>query len=148
MTARLQTALFAAFALATACGGEGPGSGTPASREDADTREAAAQPMGEPAPTGDIDPVLASRGESLYQSKGCLACHTVGRGRLTGPDLKGVTQRREYSWVIAMMINPDSMVKEDPIARQLFAEYMTPMLNLGVTADDARAIYEYLRREQ
>jgi hypothetical protein len=46
-----------------------------------------------------------------------------------------------------MIINPDSMIKEDPTARQLFAEYMTPMLNVGVTPEEARAIYEFLRRD-
>jgi len=46
----------------------------------------------------------------------------------------------------AMMMNPDSMIKEDAVARQLLAEYMTPMMNMGVTADETRAIYEYLRR--
>jgi hypothetical protein len=46
-----------------------------------------------------------------------------------------------------MMVNPDSMLQEDPVAQQLLAEYMTPMLSLGVTPEDARAIYEYLRRE-
>jgi mono/diheme cytochrome c family protein len=25
----------------------------------------------------------------------CISCHTVGGGRLTGPDLKNVTQRKE-----------------------------------------------------
>ena len=148
MNSRRQMGLLAAFALLTACAGEGPDSGARASQEDASTPKVTAAPAGESAPTGEIDQDLASSGESLFQSKGCLACHTVGRGRLTGPDLQGVTERREYGWMIAMMTNPDSMVKEDPVAKQLFAEYMTPMLNLGVTTGDARAIYEYLRREQ
>jgi cytochrome c2 len=88
---------------------------------------------------------LADLGESLFQSKGCIGCHTIGSGRLTGPDLMGVTERREFGWMVAMITNPDSMVKEDSVARRLLTEYMTPMLNMGVTADDAKAIYEYLR---
>ena len=100
------------------------------------------------APAGEIDQELAALGEGLFQSKGCVACHTIGKGRLTGPDLQGVTDRREYGWMTAMMMNPDSMVKADPVAKQLLAEYMTPMLSLAVTAEEARAIYEHLRREQ
>ena len=46
-----------------------------------------------------------------------------------------------------MITKPDSMIKADSTARQLFAEYMTPMLNLGVTREEARAVYEYLRGE-
>jgi len=119
--------------------------------EEGQTSREASQPAAEsnvpPAPTGGIDQELAVLGEGLFQSKGCIACHTIGRGRLTGPDLKDVADRREYGWIRAMMMNPDSMTKADPIAKQLLAEYMTPMLSLAVTADEARAIYEHLRRE-
>lgn len=101
----------------------------------------------QPAPTGAVDEALVATGEQLFQSKGCLGCHTIGGGRLTGPDLAGVTTRREYGWIVAMVTNPDSMLREDPVARELFAEYMTPMLSVGATPDDARAIYEFLRRD-
>ncbi len=98
-------------------------------------------------PTGEINAELARRGESLFESKGCIGCHTVGGGRLTGPDLQGVTERRSLDWFVAIVINPDSMLREDPAARELFAEYMTPMLSLGATHDEAGALFEYLRRE-
>ena len=98
-------------------------------------------------PTGEINAEIAGRGELLFQSKGCIGCHTVGGGRLTGPDLQGVTERRSLDWFVAMVIDPDSMLREDPAARELFAEYMTPMMNIGVIADEAAALYEYLRRE-
>lgn len=97
------------------------------------------------APGGAVDTDLAERGAQLFQAKGCIGCHTIGGGRLTGPDLAGVTERRERGWVIAMITNPDSMIRNDPTARQLFAEYMTPMANMGLTAEEARAIYEHLR---
>jgi mono/diheme cytochrome c family protein len=98
-------------------------------------------------PTGEINDEMARRGESLYQTVGCNGCHTVGGGRLTGPDLLGVTERRSLDWFVAIVIDPDSMLREDPAARELFAEYMTPMMNLGVSADEAASLYEYLRRE-
>ncbi len=91
---------------------------------------------------------LAGQGEKVFQSKGCIGCHTIGRGKLTGPDLKGVTDRRPYGWFVAWVTNPDSMLKVDPTARQLLAQYMTPMLGMGVTQDEARALWEYLRREK
>lgn len=97
-------------------------------------------------PAGPIDKQLADRGEQLFQTKGCGGCHSIGGGRLTGPDLEGVTERREHEWILAMVQNPDSMLREDPVARQLFAEYMTPMLSVDASRDDARAIYEFFRR--
>jgi mono/diheme cytochrome c family protein len=98
-------------------------------------------------PTGEINAELAGRGESLFQTIGCIGCHTVGGGRLTGPDLQGVTERRSLDWFVAIVIDPDSMLREDPAARELFAEYMTPMMNVGVSADEAVSLYEYLRRK-
>ncbi|UCD24350.1 MAG: cytochrome c [Gemmatimonadota bacterium] len=101
-----------------------------------------------PSATSPIDSDLAARGEKLFQSKGCGACHTIGEGNRTGPDLEGVADRRAYGWIAAMIMDPDSMIETDPIAKQLLAEYMTPMLNMAVTADEARSMYEYLRLKQ
>lgn len=95
---------------------------------------------------GAIDPGLAARGEELFRVKGCAACHKVGGGRLVGPDLAGVTERRSPEFIIAMIVNPDSMLANDETARQLLAEYFTPMTNQGVDRQDARAMLEYLRR--
>ena len=65
------------------------------------------------APTGEVDAALASEGETAFQQKGCVGCHTVGGGKLTGPDLQGVTDRREYEWFMAMVLKPDSMLQND-----------------------------------
>ncbi len=127
------------------CAGDS-GSDTAATR--AESRQPEARPASVPAaPSGPLDEELAERGEGLFQAKGCGGCHTIGGGKLTGPDLAGVTERRGYGWTVAMITKPDSMIKTDPTARQLFAEYMTPMLNMNITPDEARAIYEFLRGE-
>ncbi len=110
--------------------------------------EAAASPppVTMPAPTGPIDPALVAQGEQLFTTKACVGCHTIGQGKLTGPDLQGITERRAFGWTMAMITNPDSMLRNDEQARALLREYMTPMTNMAVTADEARAIYEFLRR--
>jgi mono/diheme cytochrome c family protein len=95
--------------------------------------------------TAALDLELMRRGDQLFQTKGCVGCHTIGNGRLTGPDLAGITQRREFEWIVAMVTTPDSMLREDPVARQLFAEYMTPMVTVGANREGATAIYEFLR---
>lgn len=131
--------------ILAACGGEAP---KPEQAGAAAAPAAApAAPAGLEAPTGRVNESLAERGEQIYQSKGCIGCHTVGGGKLTGPDLKGITDRRPYGWFVPWVMNPDSMLKVDPIAKQLLAEYMTPMLGMGVTQDEARALWEYLRHE-
>lgn len=122
--------------------GDGSPGAQPAGAGDTPTTTASLQP-----PTGPVDEAMANRGEELFRTRACVTCHTVGGGRLVGPDLSGVTDRRDFGWMLAMIQNPDSMIRADSIARQLLAEYMTPMANQGISAEEARALYEYLRRE-
>jgi len=45
-----------------------------------------------------------------------------------------------------MILNPEVMVKEDPLAKELMAEFNgAPMANQGLTEDQARSILEYFR---
>lgn len=76
---------------------------------------------------GPIDAALATQGEQLFTAKGCNACHTIGGGRLVGPDLSEVTERRDYAFVVGIIVNPDSMLANDDTARALLARYLTPM---------------------
>jgi cytochrome c2 len=100
------------------------------------------------APAGEIDAALAGQGEGYFTSKGCTGCHTMTEERLIGPGLQGVTERRPFEWVVAMVTNPDSMLANDEAAQALYAEYETPMVNMGVTQEEARALYEYLRSHE
>ncbi len=96
-------------------------------------------------PAGEVDMELATRGGELFTKKGCVACHKIGDGRLVGPDLMGVTERRSYEWIYAMVTAPDSMLQNDSTAKALFAEYFTPMPDQKVQPDEGQALYEYLR---
>ena len=49
-------------------------------------------------------------------------------------------------WVMNMILAPDKMVKEDPIAKKLLQEFNgSPMANQNLTEDEARAVLEYFR---
>lgn len=133
-----------AFALVAACGG-----GETAEQATTETPEAApAAPAAATteAPSGPIDQALAGQGEQAYTTKGCTGCHQM-EAKLIGPALGDVTTRRSYEWITAMILHPDSMIANDADAKALFQEYGTPMVNMGATAEDARAIYEYLRSQ-
>ncbi len=95
-----------------------------------------------------IDENLAREGEKLFKSKGCVACHTIGKGKLVGPDLKGITAKRKYAWLIAIITNPDSMLKYDSIAKSLREEYGVDMPNQNVSVKEAKAIIEYLKKSE
>lgn len=50
----------------------------------------------------------------------CANCHTVGGGRLTGPDLKDVTKRRDRAWLVEFVLAPQAAIdRGDPYALQL-----------------------------
>jgi cytochrome c2 len=87
----------------------------------------------------------AAKGKELFQSKGCVACHTIGDGKLSGPDLQGVTERREEEWLKKWIKSPDTMVFSDPIAKELLAEYMVPMPNQGLTDQEVIEVISYLK---
>jgi len=84
-------------------------------------------------------------GQQLFQTR-CTACHTIGGGVRVGPDLKGVTERRDLAWLRRFILGPDQMLKEgDPIARAMLQEFGIPMPNLGLTAPQVEAIIAYLQ---
>ena len=92
----------------------------------------------------EIDADLAAAGEEKFQAI-CTACH-MAEQRMIGPALKGVYERRSPEWVMNMILNPDGMLKEDPIAKALLKEYNNAiMLNQNLTEDEARSVAEYLR---
>ena len=66
--------------------------------------------------------------------------------RHVGPPLSGILERRNPAWVMNMILNPEVMVKEDPIAKKLFEEFLSPMANQNLTEEEARAVVEYFRK--
>jgi mono/diheme cytochrome c family protein len=90
---------------------------------------------------GDIE-----QGKAFFASKGCVGCHKIGGGKLVGPDLKGVTARREQEWIERMILRPDVMTKEDDTAKQLFATHLVQMPNQGVDpSKELPALLAYLK---
>jgi mono/diheme cytochrome c family protein len=86
----------------------------------------------------------AEEGEAIFQQK-CAGCHSIGGGRLVGPDLKGVTGQRDRTWLEGFIGAPDKLIASgDPIAAQLLQEYSVPMPNLGLSPDEVSAVLEYL----
>ncbi|MEZ4809001.1 MAG: cytochrome c [Allomuricauda sp.] len=92
----------------------------------------------------EIDQALAANGKEVYEQM-CLACHRIGK-KFIGPPPNGVLERRSPEWVMNMILNPQEMVQQDPLAKDLLQEFNgSPMSNQGLTEDQARAILEYFR---
>jgi protein SCO1/2 len=90
-------------------------------------------------------PMTMDQGQLLFQSR-CAACHSIGEGDRLGPDLLGVTARRERGWLARYLTQPEKMLAEgDPIATSLFKKYQqVRMPNLELGTDDVAALLSYL----
>jgi len=65
----------------------------------------------------------ASDEAASYFRQNCMSCHTIGGGRLVGPDLKDVAKRKDRSWLQKFVANPKSFLDGgDPYAARLKEE--------------------------
>jgi len=86
----------------------------------------------------------ASDGQALFQQK-CKGCHTIGGGKLVGPDLQDVAKQRDLAWLKSFIAAPDKLIASgDPIAKQLVDQFIVKMPNLGLTSDQVDALAAYL----
>lgn len=76
----------------------------------------------------------------------CAACHTVGQGDDVGPDLKGVTDRRDRAWLVPFIQSSQSVVGAgDPTAVELFESYgRQKMPDHPYTQDQIGEILDYI----
>jgi protein SCO1/2 len=88
-----------------------------------------------------------TNGQFLFDN-GCRACHTIGEGDKVGPDLIGVTERRQRQWLERFILVPDEVIAAgDPIATQLLAKYKgVRMPNLGLARDETAQILAYIEQ--
>src|SRR5262245_25101778 len=84
-------------------------------------------------------------GETLYL-KACAGCHSIDEGNRVGPDLAGVTQRRQPEWLINFIANPAKIrASKDPIALELAARFPTVrMPSIGVSEREAADLIAYI----
>jgi len=90
-------------------------------------------------------PLVLDPGEYFFQSQ-CSVCHTIGQGDKMGPDLLGVTARRDRAWLARYITAPDRMLADgDPIALALFEKYQyARMPNLRLSSDEVAAVLSYV----
>lgn len=94
------------------------------------------------------DAAMAKRGQSLFSNRGCIGCHSIGGGKRSGPDLAGVTERRDLAWLRRWLKNPTVMFDTDSTAKALLAQYNnTKMPNLRLKDDEVEALLHYIAQE-
>jgi len=85
-------------------------------------------------------------GQQEYQTF-CAACHTIGSGRLIGPDLAGVHERRSEQWLLEFVQSSQSMVERgDPDAVAILEEYSGLLMpDSPLSEPQIRDVLSYLR---
>lgn len=84
-------------------------------------------------------------GKGLFNTN-CKVCHTVGEGRRVGPDLAGITERREKEWIFKFIINSAELIESgDEQAQAVFAEFnKIPMPPQPFSEDQLEDVVAYL----
>jgi mono/diheme cytochrome c family protein len=96
-----------------------------------------------------LTPLAAQQPADDYRQN-CISCHTIGGGRLTGPDLKDVTKRKDRAWLTKFIIDPKAMFDAgDPYALKILQESRNiPMPTLpGMTKARAEALLDLIEEE-
>jgi mono/diheme cytochrome c family protein len=91
------------------------------------------------------DAAKAKAGAKVFAAKACTGCHTVGKGRLAGPDLAGVLERRSETWVRTWLKDPTPMFDTDETAKALLKEYNNvKMPNMKLTEEQIDQVLHYI----
>ena len=99
--------------------------------------------------TGMYVPLQAQDAAAFFKQN-CTSCHTIGGGRLTGPDLKDVTGRKDRAWLVQFLQSPKAMIDSgDPYAAKLQQEARgIVMPNIaGMSPQQAQALLDMITAE-
>ena len=92
----------------------------------------------------EINTEMAKHGSEIF-TKMCTACHRPAK-KFIGPAPLGILERRTPEWIMNMILNPENMIQNDPLAKELLTEFNNaPMANQNLTMEEARAVLEYFR---
>jgi len=88
----------------------------------------------------------SAQGQETFQTM-CAMCHTLGGGRLVGPDLLGVHERRSEEWIIRFVQHSQEMVAEgDADAIAISEEYLGMVMpDQPLSDDQVRGVIAYIR---
>jgi len=99
---------------------------------------------------------LAGPGPAMAQDRvddfrlNCTSCHTIGGGRLVGPDLLHVTERKDRAWLARFIADPKSVIDSgDAYALKLLDESRGVLMATvpGMTIERAMNLLDLIEAE-
>jgi len=88
----------------------------------------------------------ADDGAQMFR-RNCGACHTVGKGKLVGPDLKGLETRHNEEWILKWIKSSQTLIQAgDKDAVRLFADNSNiPMPDQALNDDQIKTILGFIK---
>lgn len=104
--------------------------------------EAAIEKEPPPPSPAELEKLATAGGETF--NKTCIACHSLGAGDRTGPDLKDAHKRRDRAWLTKWLKDPIGMGQNDPVGKELLAKFKNiPMPNQNLTDQQINELIAY-----
>ncbi|MDZ7764423.1 MAG: cytochrome c [Melioribacteraceae bacterium] len=86
-----------------------------------------------------------SAGEKIFFEK-CTACHTIGEGQRIGPDLAGITERRDAEWLTQFIQSSQSLINSgDSLANAVYEDYNKILMpDQPLNRSEVEAVLSYI----
>lgn len=90
--------------------------------------------------------VAQDSGETAFNTT-CFACHTIGGGRLIGPDLAGIHEIRSQEWLEQFVRSSQTLINSgDADAVALYEEYSNMLMPDSLLSDEQiRDVLNYIK---
>ncbi|MBK9282978.1 MAG: c-type cytochrome [Sphingobacteriaceae bacterium] len=87
----------------------------------------------------------AQNGEATFKQT-CGACHTIGKGKVVGPDLLNVHKKRSEEWIIKFVKSSQTLIKNgDADAKAIFDEFNGMIMpDQNLKDDEIKAVIAYI----
>ncbi|HSE39771.1 MAG TPA: cytochrome c [Acidobacteriota bacterium] len=82
------------------------------------------------------------KGKVLFDSRGCSYCHSIGKGKIQGPDLKNVTVRYNKNDLRKWLADPETIYKE--VGRRPLNPGYSPMPRVVLTEEEIHDLVAFL----
>lgn len=89
----------------------------------------------------------ADEGQDLF-TKLCAPCHTIGNGRLVGPDLKNISEKRSEDWLVAYIPSSQTLIKSgEADAVAVYKEYNNLLMpDQPLNGTQTKAVINYINQ--
>lgn len=89
-----------------------------------------------------------TRGETIFKGT-CQACHSIGKGKLVGPDLINIQDQRSEKWLLKFIKSSQSVIKSgDADAVALFNEFnKTIMPDQNFSDAEIKDVLAYIKQQ-